>query len=75
MASALLSEDSDSIALYPAAQAGVKILVIAYDIDRTANKSLQEVFSRAYGARTSSIKSARFIFIIIFYYYIINTWY
>ena len=42
-ASGLLSEDSDSIALYPAAQAGIKILVIADDIDRTANKPFQEV--------------------------------
>lgn len=42
-ASALLSEDSDSIALNPAAQAGIKILVIADDIDRTTYEPFQEV--------------------------------
>ena len=42
-ASALLSEDSDSIAFYPATQAGIKILVITDDIDRTANETLQKV--------------------------------
>ena len=42
-ASALLSEDSDSIAFYPAAQAGIKILVIPNDVDRASNEPFQKV--------------------------------
>jgi len=43
-ASALFSEDSDSIAFYPATQAGVKVLMVANDIDRTTDKPFQIVF-------------------------------
>ena len=42
-ASALSSEDSDSISFYPATQAGIKIIMIANDIDGTSNKPFQEL--------------------------------
>ncbi len=42
---ALFSEDSDSISFYSAAQAGIKVLVIANNVNRTPNKPFQEVFS------------------------------
>lgn len=43
-ASALFSEDSDSISFYSAAQAGIKIFVVSYDVDGTTNKPLQIIF-------------------------------
>lgn len=42
---ALFSEDSDSISFYSATQAGIKVLVIANNVNRTSNKPFQEVFS------------------------------
>ena len=42
-ANALFSEDSDSISFYSAEQAGIKILVIPYNVDRTAYKLFQEI--------------------------------
>ena len=42
-ASALFSEDSDSISFYPAAQAGIKVLVISDNVDRTADKPFQKI--------------------------------
>ena len=42
---ALFSEDSDSISFYSAAQAGIKVLLIANNVNRTPNKPFQEVFS------------------------------
>jgi len=53
--STLLSEDSDSIALYPAAQAGVKIPMISDDVDRMANEPFQKVF----GIHNSSFSEIR----------------